>query len=191
VDHEEVRTLPRVFPRADTIDFKLCMDDVTWQTLKMMKQLGLSRIDKIKVGDVSVAPRDVVVALLPEPRDLAGRMKGKTCVGTLVKGFKDGQPRAYYLYNVADHETVYARLGVQATAYQTGIPPVIAASLIAEGIWTGTGVVTPEEMNPDPFLERLGPAGMPWHIRDDSRNHAPRIVPAEVTTLPFRKPTAA
>ena len=193
VDHEEVKTLPRVFPRAEVIDFKLCMDDVTWQTLKVMKQLGLSRIDRVKVGDSTVAPRDLVVSLLPQPKDLAGRMKGKTCVGTLVKGFKDGQQKSFYLYNIADHETVFASLGVQATAYQTGIPPVIAASLISEGIWSGAGVVTPEQLNPDPFLDRMGPAGMAWQIRDDSRTvlEAPRIAPAEVTTRPFRNPAAA
>ncbi|MEP7327374.1 MAG: saccharopine dehydrogenase C-terminal domain-containing protein [Gemmatimonadota bacterium] len=193
VDHEEVKTLPRVFPRADVIDFKLCMDDVTWQTLKVMKQLGLSRIDQVRVGNTSVAPRDVVVSLLPQPKDLAGRMKGKTCVGTLVKGFKNGQPRAFYLYNIADHEVVYASHGVQATAYQTGIPPVIAASLISEGIWSGAGVVTPEQMNPDPFLDRMGPSGMPWQIRDDSRAvmETPRIAPVEASTRPFRNTAAA
>jgi saccharopine dehydrogenase (NAD+, L-lysine forming) len=120
------------------------------------------------VGDVTVVPRDLVVALLPEPKDLAGRMRGKTCVGTLAKGFKNGEPRAYYIYNVADHETAYAALGVQATAYQTGIPPVIAARLMAQKIWRGAGVMSPEQFDPDPFLERLAAEGMPWHVRDDS-----------------------
>ena len=110
----------------------------------------------------------MVVSLLPEPKDLAGRMRGKTCVGTLAKGFKNGEPRAYYIYNVADHETVYAELGVQATAYQTGIPPVIAAGLIEQGVWRGTGVMSPEQFDPDPFLERLAREGMPWHVRDDT-----------------------
>ena len=122
VDHEESQTLPRFFPQARVVDFKLCMDEVTVETLRVMKRLGLSRKDRVRVGETSVSPRDVVVSLLPEPKDLAGRMRGKTCVGTLAKGYKDGEPRAYYIYNVADHETVYAELGVQATAFQTGIP---------------------------------------------------------------------
>jgi len=176
VDHEESKTLPRVFPDARTIDFKLCMDDVTVETLRVMKRLGLSGKDRVRVGDASVAPRDLVVSLLPQPKDLAGRMRGKTCVGTLVKGLKQGEPRAYYLYNIADHESAYAELGVQATAYQTGIPPVIAARLIHEGIWRGAGVVTPEELDPDPFLERLAREGMPWHIRDDTgRAELPKV----------------
>jgi saccharopine dehydrogenase (NAD+, L-lysine-forming) len=171
VDHEEAKTLPRFFPQAKVIDFKLCMDEVTHSTLKVMQQLGLSRIDKVKVGAVEVAPRDMVVSLLPQPKDLAGRMKGKTCVGILVKGRKNRQDRAYYIYNIADHETVYADLGVQATAYQTGIPPVVAAELISAGIWSGAGVFSPEQLDPDPFLVRLAQFGMSWQVRDDS---APR-----------------
>jgi saccharopine dehydrogenase (NAD+, L-lysine forming) len=187
VDHEESQTLPRVFTQAATIDFKLCMDDVTVETLRVMKRLGLSGKDRVRVGDASVAPRDLVVSLLPRPADLAGRMRGKTCVGALVKGLRQGEPRAYYIYNVADHEAAYAELGVQATAYQTGIPPVIAARLIHEGIWRGPGVLTPEELDPDPFLERLAREGMPWHVRDDTgRAELPRV-----RALPPRETVAA
>jgi saccharopine dehydrogenase (NAD+, L-lysine forming) len=180
VDHEESRTLPRFFPAAHTVDFKLCMDAVTVETLRVMKRLGLSRKDRVQVGDHSIVPRDLVVALLPDPRDLAGRMHGKTCVGTLAKGLKNGEPKAYYVYNVTDHETVFKELGVQATAYQTGIPPVIAARLIAQGIWRGTGVMSPEQFNPDPFLDQLVREGMPWRVRDDSGRVAlARAVPRQ------------
>ena len=168
VDHEESRTLPRYFPGARVVDFKLCMDDVTLETLRVMHRLGLSGKHRIRVGDTSVVPRDVVVSLLPDPKDLAGRMRGKTCVGTLARGRKNGEDRTFYIYNVADHEAVYAELGVQATAYQTGIPPVIAARLMHEGRWRGPGVRSPEELDPDPFLDRLAREGMPWYVRDDS-----------------------
>jgi saccharopine dehydrogenase-like NADP-dependent oxidoreductase len=176
VDHEESRTLPRFFPSAKLVDFKLCMDDVTIETLRVMQRLGLSSKDRIRVGDTSVVPRDVVVSLLPDPKDLAGRLRGRTCVGTLARGVKDGEERTYYIYNVADHDTVFAELGVQATAYQTGIPPVIAARLIHEGRWHRPGVRSPEELDPDPFLERLAREGMPWHVRDDSaRAEVPKV----------------
>jgi len=167
VDHEESRTMPMFFPGLAVADFKLCMDDVTWQTLRVLKQMGLSRTDKVRVGDSAVSPRDVVVALLPQPGDLAGRMRGKTCVGTLARGIRNGQERSFYIYNVTDHEKVYAELGVQATAYQTGVPPVIAAELVASGRWSGVGVMSPEQFDPDPFLSRLGAMGMPWHVRDE------------------------
>ncbi len=176
VDHEESRTLPKYFPTARTVDFKLCMDDVTIETLRVMKRLGLSSKDRVQVGDASVVPRDVVVSLLPDPRDLAGRMRGKTCVGTLARGHRNGEARAFYIYNIADHETVFTELGVQATAYQTGIPPVIAARLIHEGRWAGPGVRSPEEFDPDPFLERMAREGMPWHVRDDTaRAELPKV----------------
>jgi saccharopine dehydrogenase (NAD+, L-lysine-forming) len=176
VDHEESKTLPRFFPQVRIVDFKLCMDEVTVETLRVMKRLGLSGKCRVRVGDASIAPRDLVVSLLPEPKDLAGRMRGKTCVGALVRGFKNGEPRAYYIYNVSDHETAYAELRVQATAYQTGIPPVIAARLIHQGVWRGVGVMSPEQFDPDPFLERMAREGMPWHVRDDSaRTGVPRM----------------
>jgi hypothetical protein len=120
----------------------------------VMKRLGLSSKKRVRVGNHSIAPRDLVVSLLPEPKDLAGRMRGKTCVGTLARGYKKGELRAYYIYNVSDHETAYRELGVQATAYQTGIPPVIAARLIAKGVWRGPGVMFPEQFDPDPFLRQ-------------------------------------
>jgi saccharopine dehydrogenase (NAD+, L-lysine forming) len=176
VDHEESRTLPKFFPGALVVDFKLCMDDVTIETLRVMKRLGLSGKNRVRVGDTSVVPRDVVVSLLPEPKDLAGRMRGKTCVGTLARGRKNGEERAFYIYNVADHEAAFTELGVQATAYQTGIPPVIAARLIHEGRWAGVGVRSPEEFDPDPFLERLAREGMAWHVRDDTgRAELPKV----------------
>jgi saccharopine dehydrogenase (NAD+, L-lysine-forming) len=187
VDHEESKTLPRFFPSARTIDFKLCMDEATVETLRVMKRLGLSRKDRVRVGNFSIAPRDLVVSLLPQPKDLAGLMRGKTCVGTLAKGFKKGESKAYYIYNVTDHEVAYLELGVQATAYQTGIPPVIAARLIAEGVWQGAGVMSPEQFDPDPFLELLAEEGMPWHIRDDSL----RFTTQPILTRPSRETVAA
>jgi saccharopine dehydrogenase (NAD+, L-lysine forming) len=168
VDHEESKTLPRVFPGARIIDFKLCMDEITVETLRVIKRLGLSRTDRVKVGEATIAPRDLVVSLLPRPQELAGRLKGKTCVGTLARGYKNGDPKAYFIYNVSDHEAAYRQLGVQATAYQTGIPPVIAARLITSGIWKGSGVMSPEQFDPDPFLEGLTRDGMPWQVRDDT-----------------------
>jgi saccharopine dehydrogenase (NAD+, L-lysine-forming) len=187
VDHEESKTLPRLFPDARVIDFKLCLDEPTVETLRVIKRLGLSRTDRVKVGDTSVAPRDVVVSLLPQPKDLAGRLRGKTCVGTLARGYKKGEPKAYFIYNVSDHESTFRELGVHATAYQTGIPPVIAARLIAAGVWRGSGVMSPEQFDPDPFLENLAREGMPWHVRDDTL----RLAAQRATGRPSREIAAA
>lgn len=167
VDHEEARTLPMFFPQLKVADFKLCMDNTTWQTLKVLKDLGLHGKNKVRVGGQEISPRDLVVSLLPEPKTLAGRMQGKTCVGTLCRGIRDGVERSFYIYNVTSHEQTYRDLGVQATAYQTGVPPVIAARLMATGEWSQIGVVSPEQLNPDPFMSLLDVSGMSWHIRDE------------------------
>jgi saccharopine dehydrogenase (NAD+, L-lysine-forming) len=105
------------------------------------------------------------VALMPKPADLAGKLSGHSCVGTLGKGYQNGELKAFYVYSIADHERAFREMNVQATAYQTGIPPVVAAELIAEGEWRGAGVMSPEQFNPDPFLDRLPEAGMPWEVR--------------------------
>jgi saccharopine dehydrogenase-like NADP-dependent oxidoreductase len=175
VDHEESRTLPRFFPHLRVVDFKLCMDQVTVETLRVIRNLGLSRTDRVQVGDALVAPRDLIVSLLPQPKDLAGRMQGKTCVGTLARGIKNRKRRAFYIYNVTDHELAFDELGVQGTAYQTGIPPVIAARLIHAGVWRGSGVMSPEQFDPDPFLDAMEREGMPWYVRDDSATGVPRL----------------
>ena len=167
VDHEEARTLPMFFPGLKVADFKLCMDATTWQTLKVLKDLGLSGKRKVSVGGLEISPRDLVVSLLPEPGSLAGRLQGKTCVGTLARGIRDGVERSFYIYNVTSHEQTWREHGVQATAYQTGVPPVIAARLIATGEWFGSGVLSPEQLDPDPFMSLLDVSGMPWHIRDE------------------------
>ena len=187
VDHEESKTLPRSFPQARVVDFKLCMDEMTVETLQVIKRLGLSRTDQVRVGEASVAPRDLLVSLLPQPSDLAGRLQGKTCVGILARGYKNNEPKAYFIYNVSDHEATYRELGVQATAYQTGIPPVIAARLISTGVWKGPGVMSPEQFDPDPFLEQLARDGMPWQVRDDSL----RIGVQRVIGRPSREIVAA
>jgi saccharopine dehydrogenase (NAD+, L-lysine-forming) len=187
VDHEETKTLPRVFRGVRNTDFKLVLSDDTRETLRVLKRTGLDRKTAIAVGAVDVVPRSLVVALLPRPSDLAGKLRGRSCVGTLGRGIKGGRERAYYVYSIADHAAAYAELGAQATAYQTGIPPVVAAELVAEGIWRSAGVLSPEQLDPDPFLERLPAAGMPWHVRE-----MPGIIEADrggrVHRLPERAP---
>ncbi|HEX9638026.1 MAG TPA: saccharopine dehydrogenase C-terminal domain-containing protein [Acidobacteriota bacterium] len=167
VDHEESSTLPRFFPQIHMAEFKYSLDDVTVETLRVLKRLGLHRKEPIEVRGAKVVPRALVCALLPDPGKLGGQIRGRICVGTVARGKKNGLPRSVYIYNVSDHEKAYAELGVQATSYQTGIPPVLAAELIAEGVWSGAGVLSPEQLDPDPFLERLPAEGMPWYVREE------------------------
>jgi len=165
VDHEEVKTLPRFFPSVRTADFKFTLSDDTIETLRVLHKIGLSRKAAIPVDGIQIVPRNLVVALLPRPADLAGKLRGRSCVGTLGRGFQNGEMKSFYVYSIADHEQAFRELGVQATAYQTGIPPVVAAELLAEGVWRGAGVMSPEQFDPDPFLDMLPAAGMPWQVR--------------------------
>ncbi|HXX61787.1 MAG TPA: saccharopine dehydrogenase C-terminal domain-containing protein [Candidatus Sulfotelmatobacter sp.] len=165
VEHEEVLLVPRwVDCRRVTFKYGLGADFI--RILKTIKLLGLDRKDRIRVGDVMVAPRDVVAACLPDPAHLGDRMVGKTCAGTWVTGVKDGAHREVYLYQVADNETCMRQYGVQAVVWQTAVNPVIALELIERGTWHGTGVLGPEAFDPDPFVELMPVYDFPFHVRE-------------------------
>ncbi len=165
VEHEEVLLVPR-WVKAGRVTFKYGLGQEFIDVLKTIKMLGLDNKNKIKVGRVEVAPRDVVAACLPDPAHLGDRMFGKTCAGTWVKGEKDGRPREVYLYQVADNETCMERYGVQAVVWQTAVNPVIAMELLVTGAWKGAGVLGPEAFDPDPFLELMPGYDFPYGIRD-------------------------
>ena len=165
VEHEEVLLVPR-WVKAGRVTFKYGLGDEFIGVLKTIKMLGLDNKNKVRVGKVEVAPRDVVAACLPDPAHLGDRMFGKTCAGTWVKGVKDGKPREVYLYQVADNETCMARYGVQAVVWQTAVNPVIAMELLEAGTWRGTGVLGPEAFDPDPFLELMPAYDFPYGIRE-------------------------
>jgi saccharopine dehydrogenase-like NADP-dependent oxidoreductase len=165
VEHEEVLLVPR-WVKAGRVTFKYGLGDEFIGVLKTIKMLGLDNKNKVRVGKVEVAPRDVVAACLPDPAHLGDRMFGKTCAGTWVKGVKDGKPREVYLYQVADNETCMARYGIQAVVWPTAVNPVIAMELLEAGTWRGTGVLGPEAFDPDPFLELMPAYDFPYGIRE-------------------------
>ena len=161
VEHEEVLLVPRVID-CNRVTFKYGLGDEFIGVLKTLHKLGLDSTEKLNVRGVEVAPRDVVAAALPDPMTLGDRMAGKTCAGTLVTGLgKDGEPRKTYLYHVVDNEWSMREYGSQAVVWQTAINPVVALELLAEGAWTGTGVVGPESFPAQPFLAKLAEYGSP------------------------------
>ena len=163
VEHEEVLLIPR-WVDVKRATFKYGLGNEFIEVLKTLHKLGLDRTDPVRVGGISVSPRDVVAACLPDPATLGDRMTGKTCAGLWVRGKgKDGQPRSTYLYHVVDNEWSMGEYGSQAVVWQTAVNPIVALELIAEGTWTGAGVLGPEAFDPVPFLELLsGPYGSPW-----------------------------
>jgi saccharopine dehydrogenase (NAD+, L-lysine-forming) len=135
--------------------------------LKTLHRLGLDSKEPVSVRGVDVAPRDVVAAALPDPARLGDRMTGRTCAGTFVTGTgKDGQPRATYLYHVADNETSMREFGAQAVVWQTALNPVVALELLARGDWAGEGVLGPEAFAARPFLDLLAEYGSPVGIEE-------------------------
>ena len=128
--------------------------------LKTLRKLGLDSKEPVSVRGAEVAPRDLVAAVLPDPATLGERMHGKTCAGTLVTGTgKDGEPRATYLYHVADNEQTMREYGSQAVVLQTALNPVIALELLATEVWSGAGVLGPEAFDAVPFLDLLDEYG--------------------------------
>ncbi|HEU4973338.1 MAG TPA: saccharopine dehydrogenase C-terminal domain-containing protein [Gaiellaceae bacterium] len=166
VEHEEVLLVPRWID-CKRVTFKYGLGDEFIEVLRTLHKLGLDGKEPIPVKGVEVAPRDVVAAALPNPATLGDRMSGKTCAGTLVTGVgKDGAPRKTYVYHVADNETTMREYGSQAVVWQTAINPVIALELLESGAWKGTGVLGPEALPPQPFLDKLAEYGAPHGLRE-------------------------
>lgn len=193
VEHEEVVLVPRwVDCKRVTFKYGLGAEFIGW--LKTFAYLGLDSKERIRVGDVHVAPRDVLAAVLPNPAQLGHLMHGKTCAGTWVKGTYDGAPREVYLYHVADNETTMRDYGSQAVLWQTAVNPVVALELLASGDWAATGVLGPEAFDAVPFLNLLAEYGSHHgmvELGKGSRWPSPRqigVVPANVAERPVVRP---
>ena len=158
VEHEEVLLIPRVVD-CERVTFKygLGREFIDW--LKTFAYLGLDSTEPLRVGGVSVAPRDVLAALLPNPASLGHLMHGKTCAGTWVRGTREGAPRELYLYHVVDNDITMREWGSQAVLWQTAICPVVALELLASGQWADAGVLGPESFDAVPYLGLLSDYG--------------------------------
>ncbi|BCJ48774.1 ATP-binding protein [Actinoplanes sp. NBRC 14428] len=165
VEHEEVLLIPR-WVDAGRVTFKYGLGKEFIDVLRTLHKLGLDRTHPVRVGGVSVSPRDVVAAVLPDPSTLGDRMSGATCAGTLVSGLdKQGRPSTVYLYHVVDNRWSMSEYGSQAVVWQTAVNPVVALELLAAGTWSGAGVLGPEAFDAVPFLELLTAYGSPWALR--------------------------
>jgi saccharopine dehydrogenase (NAD+, L-lysine forming) len=164
VEHEEVALVPREI-ECNRVTFKYGLGEEFIAVLRTLHKLGLDSTEPVRVRGIDVSPRDVVAAVLPDPSTLGERMRGKTCAGTLVTGSgKDGEPKAVYLYHVADNERTMREYGHQAVVLQTALNPVVALELLAAGTWEGAGVRGPESFDAVPFLELLAAYGEPHGV---------------------------
>ena len=154
VEHEEVLLIPR-WLQTGKATFKYALGADFIDKLKTIHALGMDRTDNVSVKGVEVAPRDVLAAITPDPISLGDKFRGRAVVGTWVIGTRDGKPRETFAYQMADAEEIWAKHGLQVVGWQTGFNPVIAMELLAEGAWTGAGVLGPEAFDPDPYLALL------------------------------------
>lgn len=164
--HDEVHSLAANYPEAD-VRFWMGFGDHYINVFTVLKNLGLLSEQPVKTAEgLEVIPLKVVKAVLPDPSSLAPDYVGKTCIGDLVKGKKDGKDVEVFVYNVADHKDAYNEVGSQGISYTAGVPPVAAAMLIANGTWDTGTMVNVEELDPKPFLTLLDQIGLPTRVKD-------------------------
>ena len=166
--HDEVHSLSARYPNAD-VRFWMGFGDHYINVFTVLKNLGLLSEKPVKTAEgQEVIPLKVVKAVLPDPASLAPTYTGKTCIGDVIKGVKDGKPREVLIYNVADHKEAYDEVGSQGISYTAGVPPVVAALLIADGTWDVGTMANVEELDPKPFINLLNQMGLPTRIKDET-----------------------
>ena len=160
--HEEMESLALNIRGINKIRFWMTFSERYLTHLKVLENVGMTSIEPIEFEGKQIVPLQFLKAVLPDPASLGPRTKGKTNIGCIYQGTKDGQPLNYYVYNVCDHEECYKEVGSQAISYTTGVPAMIGAMMVLTGKWKKPGVFNVEEFDPDPFMEQLNKQGLPW-----------------------------
>ena len=169
--HEELESLALNINGIKRIRFFMTFGQSYLTHLKCLENVGMTSIEPIDFEGKKIVPLQFLKAVLPDPASLGSRTKGKTNIGCIMQGKKDGKPVQYYVYNVCDHEECYKEVGSQAISYTTGVPAMIGAMMILTGKWKKAGVYNIEEFDPDPFMEALNKWGLPW-----KESFAPELV---------------
>lgn len=160
--HEELESLGQNIKGIKRIRFWMTFSEKYLTHLKVLENVGMTSIEPIDFEGQKIVPLQFLKAVLPDPASLGPRTKGKTNIGCIFQGKKDGKDKTYYVYNVCDHQECYKEVGSQAISYTTGVPAMIGASMILRGLWNKPGVHNIEEFDPDPFMEELNKWGLPW-----------------------------
>lgn len=160
--HEELESLTKNIPTIKKARFWMTFSDNYLNHLKVLENIGMTRIDPVEYNGQEIIPLQFLKALLPDPASLGPLTKGKTCIGCLIKGIKDGRKKKYYIYNICDHEEAYKEVRSQAISYTTGVPAMIGAKMMMTGKWMNNGIFNMEDNDPDPFMEDLNRYGLPW-----------------------------
>ncbi len=161
--HEELESLTKHFPSIKKAQFWMSFSENYLKHLEVLGNIGMTSIEPVMFEGREIIPLQFLKALLPDPASLGPRTKGKTCIGNIIRGTKDGKEKLYYVYNICDHEACYAEVQSQAISYTTGVPAMIGAKMMMEGKWMQPGVWNVEQMDPDPFMADLNQYGLPWN----------------------------
>jgi len=165
--HEELESLVKHIPTLKRARFWMTFSENYITHLQVLQNVGITSIEPIDYEGQKIVPLQFLKAVLPQPASLGETYQGQTSIGCHIQGIKDGQARTYYIYNNCDHAATYREVGAQAISYTTGVPAMLGALLMVTGEWEGAGVFNVEQLNPDPFLQKLGAYGLPWHERVD------------------------
>ena len=160
--HEELESLSQNIKDVEQIRFWMTFSEKYITHLTVLQNVGMTSIQPIDFEGQKIQPLQFLKAVLPDPASLGPRTKGKTNIGCVIQGTKDGKDQTYYVYNICDHQEAYAEVGSQAISYTTGVPAMIGAMMVLKGHWKKPGVFNVEEFDPDPFMEQLNKQGLPW-----------------------------
>lgn len=162
--HEELESLVLNIKGLKRIRFFMTFGQSYLTHMKCLENIGMLRIDEVEHKGMKIVPIEFLKTLLPDPASLGPRTVGKTNIGCVFEGLKDGKKRKIYIYNVCDHQECYRETGAQAVSYTTGVPAMIGAKMMLEGKWSGKGVFNMEQFDAKPFMDELNTQGLPWKI---------------------------
>lgn len=160
--HEELESLVKNFPTIKRARFWMTFGQDYLTHLRVMQNIGITRIDPIMYNGVEIVPIQFLKAILPNPGELGENYTGETSIGCRIRGQKDGKEQTYYIWNNCSHQAAYQETGAQGVSYTTGVPAMIGAMMFMKGLWRKPGVYNVEEFDPDPFMEQLMIQGLPW-----------------------------
>ncbi|MEA2112163.1 MAG: saccharopine dehydrogenase family protein [Campylobacterota bacterium] len=162
--HEEMESLVKHIKGLQRIRFFMTFDESYLMHMKALENVGMLGIEPVEHQGQKITPIEFLATLLPDPASLGPRTTGKTNIGIVAEGLKDGKKRKIYIYQVSDHEQCYAEVKSQGVSYTTGVPAMIGAKLMIEKKWQGQGVFNMEQFDPDPFMNEMNKQGLPWKI---------------------------
>ncbi len=164
--HEELESLAANFPSLKRAQFWMSFSESYLKHLEVLDNVGMTGIEPVEFQGREVVPIQFLRQLLPDPSTLGPRTHGKTCIGCVARGVRDGKERIFYLYQIKDHQDCYREVQSQGISYTTGVPAMIGAKLILEGTWREAGVWNIEQLDPDPFMAGLNEYGLPWQVTE-------------------------